>query len=61
MISRGLKDDLVIGLKRVCSAVDLRDGFVFGGLAAAGYGISMIYPPAAWIFCGVALFWLGVR
>ena len=61
MISRGIKDDLIRGLKRLRPDIDLRDVLVFGGIAAAGYGISMIYPPAAWIFCGLALFWLGVR
>lgn len=40
---------------------DLQDRFVFGGLACIGYGVSAIYPPAAWIVVGVALFWLGVR
>lgn len=41
--------------------IDLRDVFVFGGLAMIGNGVAAIYPPAAWIVCGVALFWLGVR
>lgn len=50
------------GLARdYAGAVDLRDVFVFGGLVAIGYGINMIYPPAAWIVCGAVLFWLGVR
>lgn len=43
------------------SAIDLRDGFVFGGLACAVYGIAQVYAPAAWIAAGVALFWLGLR
>jgi len=34
---------------------------VVGGIGAAGYGIGLIYPPGAWIFCGLSLFWLGVR
>jgi len=41
--------------------VDLRDLCVFGGLAMIGNGIAAVYPPAAWIVCGSALFWLGVR
>ena len=61
MIATGLKDELIALLKRLNPAVDLRDALVFGGIAAAAYGISMIYPPAAWIFCGLALFWLGIR
>lgn len=41
--------------------VDFRDAITFGGLALAGYGLHAVYPPAAWIICGAALFWLGVR
>lgn len=42
-------------------AVDLRDVFVFGGLACAVYGIAQLHGPAAWIAAGAAFFWLGVR
>lgn len=42
-------------------AVELRDVLVFGGIGMVGYGIAAIFPPAAWIFCGAAIFWLGVR
>lgn len=42
-------------------AVDLRDAFWVAGLAAVGYGLSQIYPPAAWIVCGAVIFWMGVR
>lgn len=56
-----IKEDLAKLAKRLRPDIDLRDVLVFGGIGAAGYGISMIYPPAAWIFCGLALFWLGVR
>lgn len=48
-------------LKHFLPDIDVRDVLVFGGIAAAGYGIGMVYPPAAWIFCGLAFFWLGVR
>ena len=41
--------------------VDLRDVLVFGGIAMIGYGIAALSPPAAWIVCGLMLFWLGVR
>jgi hypothetical protein len=41
--------------------VELRDCFVFGGLACVGYGLAQIYAPAAWIVGGATLFWLGVR
>lgn len=41
--------------------IDLQDAFVFGGLGCVGYGLHAIYPPAAWIVVGAALFWLGIR
>lgn len=44
------------GLKK---NIDLRDIFVFGGLAAAVYGVAAIHVPAAWIVAGVTLFYLG--
>lgn len=47
--------DIALGL------FDLRDLFWIGGLSAAGYGIAMIYVPAAWIVCGGVVFWMGVR
>jgi len=40
---------------------DLRDLFVFGGIALASYGAWLIYPPAAFITAGLPLFWLGIR
>lgn len=43
------------------AAFDLRDLFWIGGLAAAGYGITQIHVPAAWIICGAAVFWMGIR
>jgi hypothetical protein len=45
----------------LASAVDLRDVFWIGGLAAIGYGLWQVNPPLAWCVCGSALFWLGVR
>jgi hypothetical protein len=42
-------------------APDLRDLLVFGGIGCAAYGAAQIYPPAAWIIAGAAIFWLGVR
>jgi len=61
MISRGIKEEIIKALKRLNPNVDVRDVCVFGGIGAAGYGIGLIYPPGAWIFCGLSLFWLGVR
>jgi hypothetical protein len=57
---RRLKE-ILPDLRRLVPDIDIRDVLVFGGIAAAGYGVGMIYPPAAWIFCGLALFWLGVK
>lgn len=41
--------------------VGLRDAFVFGGLACLAYGISQVYPPAAWMVVGLVLMLLGLR
>jgi len=49
---------LFSGLQRT---FDLRDIFWIGGLSAVGYGIAQIHAPAAWIVCGAAVFWMGVR
>jgi len=48
-------------LRQLAALPDLRDVVTFGGLGMVGYGPSLISPPAAWIVCGTALFWLGVR
>jgi hypothetical protein len=52
-------------LKRVrtfiAKAIDMQDIFVFGGIGLVSYGLAQIYPPAAWVAAGAALFWLGVR
>ena len=40
---------------------DLRDAFWVCGLSAIGYGVAQIHAPAAWIICGAAIFWMGVR
>lgn len=58
---RELKGRLTAALARIVPEMDMRDVLVFGGIASAGYGIGMIYPPAAWVFCGVMAFWLGIR
>ena len=60
---------LLLRLLRIEPGVDLlpyllpalRDVITFGGLGCACYGISQVYPPAAWVVGGVALFWLGVK
>lgn len=43
------------------AAPDLRDALVFGGLGLAAYGAWLIFPPAAWLLAGGALFWIGMR
>lgn len=47
--------------RTLLAALDLRDAFVFGGLALVGYGLWQIYIPAAPIVVGSACFWLGIR
>lgn len=41
--------------------IDLRDVFVFGGLAAACYGVAQLSQPAAWILGGAVFLLLGLR
>lgn len=41
--------------------VDSRDVCTFGGLAMVWYGLSVAYPPAAWVVVGAALFWIGAH
>jgi len=41
--------------------IDLRDVIVFGSVAMIGNGVAALSPPAAWVVCGLMLFWLGVR
>ena len=43
------------------NALDTRDVFVFGGLAALAYGIAQVHVPAAWIVCGALMLAIGVR
>lgn len=63
MITKGAKDDLLSIVRKLIP--DVRDVLVFGGIAAAAYGISTLpwiaAGPAAWIFAGLALAWLGIR
>lgn len=40
---------------------DVRDVLVFGGLAVVGVGVWWIFPAAALIVIGAALFALGIR
>jgi hypothetical protein len=50
-----------VTVEKILSLFDLRDGFVFGGLACAVYGIAQIYAPMAWIVTGAVLFFMGLR
>ena len=43
------------------STFDMRDCFVFGGIALVGIGLLLIYVPVALIISGAMFFWLGVR
>lgn len=48
-------------LQKLADLFDLRDVIAFGGLGMVGYGVHLIYPPAAFITVGAVLFWLGAR
>lgn len=48
-------------LTKLANLIDIRDAFVFGGIAMLGYGLYQIYPPAAWIAVGGIIFLLGLR
>lgn len=39
---------------------DLRDVVTLAGIGLASYGAWLIFPPAAFVVAGVALFYLGV-
>lgn len=48
-------------LRQFAELFDLRTTVSLSGLGMVGYGLSLIYPPAAYIVCGAVLFWLGAR
>ena len=48
-------------VKVLFDAIDLRDLFVFAGLALVAYGGNVLYPGAGWTAAGAGLFWLGAR
>ncbi len=41
-------------------AVELRDIFIFGGIAMLGYGLWTLYPWLGWTATGVILLCLGL-
>jgi uncharacterized membrane protein YtjA (UPF0391 family) len=45
----------------IASILDVRDLFVFGGIAAICYGVAQIYQPAAWIVGGIVFCSIGLR
>ena len=45
---------------RVKSAFDIRDLFVFGGLAMMGYGLYLLKPWLGWAATGAVLVSLGL-
>jgi hypothetical protein len=50
-----------IALGALAALFSLRDAFVFGGLAAACYGIAQVHAPSAWIAGGTVVLLLGLR
>lgn len=49
------------GVRWFIGLFSLRDAFVFGGLAAACYGIVQVHAPSAWIAGGTAVLLIGLR
>lgn len=47
-------------LRPLLDALDLRDLFVFGGVALVSIGSGMVYLPAALVVAGIALLAIGV-
>ena len=47
-------------ISAVWKAVDLRDAFVFGGLAVMGYGLYQYRPWVAFTVCGAILLAIGI-
>lgn len=47
-------------LRRFLDPLDLRDLFVFGGIALISAGAGMVYLPAALVVAGIALLTIGI-
>ena len=58
---RALARGAAAHIVKAALTLDLRDVFVFGGLACAVHGVSLLSVPAAWIVGGTVLFLLGAR
>lgn len=48
-------------IKKLADGIGPQELLAFGGLAMIGYGLYLVYPPAAWIVVGAALFYIGAR
>jgi len=47
-------------VKVIAAEIGLREVFVIGGISCVAYGLAQIYPPAAWVVTGVALFCISI-
>ena len=47
--------------KVIVDEFDLREVFVFSGIALIVVGVRDFYPPAAWAIAGAMVFYLGIR
>lgn len=45
--------------QKITAIIDFKDILMFIGLAMAGKGIYMVYPPAMWFVVGIFLVYLG--
>lgn len=59
-VKRQVSPVVVVGV-RLLRSIETRDVITFGGLAMVGFGLHSVYPPASFVVCGAALFWLGIR
>ena len=59
MTSGGEEKDWRSYLKIVGSWINLRDVFVFGGIAMIGYGLHQYRPWTAFVVCGALIFFVA--
>jgi hypothetical protein len=49
------KASILSGFKKIMNAI-----LILSGIGLVGYGAWQIYPPAAYIVVGIAVFWMGL-
>lgn len=56
-----MRRKLLAAIVALFDVFDLRDWFVFGGIGLSTYGIYQLNEPAAWIFVGLMLLFIGLK